>query len=412
MVVVYKVDRLTRSLVDFAKMVELFDAHGVSFVSVTQQFNTTNSMGRLTLNVLLSFAQFEREVTGERIRDKIAASKRKGMWMGGITPIGYIAKDRTLSIDDDQAQRVRAIYRLYLELDCVRLLKEELARRNWVTPPQETRRLNGGGNRPFSRGHLYRILTNPGYVGKIAHKGQAFPGNHPAIVDPELWQAVQDRLTTNRQGQRKRANTKHPSLLAGLLFDGEGTRLTATHTQKNAQRYRYYVSRSAVDGSMPSGNRLRLPAQELEDRVVAAVIGWLRDESQTLEHLTDLDARTVRQRLRQGRELADQLEAAPAEPIRRCIDRIVVLNDQITIAVRLDAIGRPSDANDPTPAVAMIAVPTTVQRCGMAVRLIVHAPSGAYPAIPRCQAGRVAGQGAGLARSIDLGPKLQHRRHR
>ena len=199
-VVVYKVDRLTRSLADFAKMVELFDAHGVSFVSVTQQFNTTSSMGRLTLNVLLSFAQFEREVTGERIRDKIAASKRKGMWMGGIPPVGYTPHERTLVIDEPQAARVREIFRLYLELNCVRLLGKQLKERNWLTPPRNIKRQGAGGNRPYSRGHLYRLLRNPIYIGRVPHRGESYEGNHPAIIDQVTWDTVQQRLEDNRQG--------------------------------------------------------------------------------------------------------------------------------------------------------------------------------------------------------------------
>jgi site-specific DNA recombinase len=191
-VVVYKVDRLTRSLADFAKLVELFDAKGVSFVSVTQQFNTTTSMGRLTLNVLLSFAQFEREVTGERIRDKIAASKRKGMWMGGNAPMGYVAKDRSLVIDMPQAERVREMMRLYLALGSVRKLKDELDARGWGTVSRSGKR--PGGN-AFSRGHLRNLLTNPSYVGRVRHQGKVYDGLHPPIVDEAVWQAVQDKLT-------------------------------------------------------------------------------------------------------------------------------------------------------------------------------------------------------------------------
>ena len=191
-VVVYKVDRLTRSLADFAKLVELFDAHGVSFVSVTQQFNTTSSMGRLTLNVLLSFAQFEREVTGERIRDKIAASKRKGMWMGGFSPLGYAPHERTLVIDEPQAERVREIFQRYLDMGSVKDLKDELDRRGWTTPVREGKRIGGG--RPFTRGHLYRMLANPIYVGRIQHNGVHHQGLHPAIVAPPVWDQVQALL--------------------------------------------------------------------------------------------------------------------------------------------------------------------------------------------------------------------------
>ena len=227
-VVVYKVDRLTRSLADFAKIVEVFDAHGVSFVSVTQQFNTTSSMGRLTLNVLLSFAQFEREVTGERIRDKIAASKKKGLWMGGFVPIGYGANDRTLVINEPEAAKVREIFRLYLEHRCVRRVQAELDRLKLTTGRYvaKTGRVSGGVS--FSRGHLYRILSNPIYAGDIDHKGARHPGQHPAIVDRETWDAVQAMLRSNSQGHRTRSNAKEPSLLAGLLVDQHGNRFTPT----------------------------------------------------------------------------------------------------------------------------------------------------------------------------------------
>jgi DNA invertase Pin-like site-specific DNA recombinase len=201
-VVVYKVDRLTRSLADFARLVEIFDAQGVSFVSVTQQFNTTSSMGRLTLNVLLSFAQFEREVTGERIRDKIAASKKKGMWMGGIVPLGYDASERTLVINQAEAETVRGIFALYRELDCVRRLKQEADRLGLRTKRRTTANGTECGGKPFSRGHIYKLLSNPIYVGQIAHKGEFYPGQHPALIDTETWTAVRDQLTTNARDHR------------------------------------------------------------------------------------------------------------------------------------------------------------------------------------------------------------------
>ena len=182
-VVVYKVDRLTRSLADFAKIVEIFDAAGVSFVSVTQQFNTTTSMGRLTLNVLLSFAQFEREVTGERIRDKIAASKQKGMWMGGWVPIGYDRKDRTLTINETEAVTVRTIFDLFLKLKNVQRVQTELARLNLTTKPYATPRGRAVGGLSFARGHLYKILSNPLYIGEIEHRRVRYPGQHPPLID-------------------------------------------------------------------------------------------------------------------------------------------------------------------------------------------------------------------------------------
>src|SRR5262252_4578111 len=193
-VIVYKVDRLTRSLADFARLVEIFDKEGVSFVSVTQQFNTTSSMGRLTLNVLLSFAQFEREVTGERIRDKIAASKRKGMWMGGLVPLGYDASERRLVINPAEAETVQRIFASYCEFGCVRRVKEEADRLGLRTKRRTTKDGAERGGKSFSRGHLYRLLANPIYIGQIAHKGQFYSSQHPALIDAETWTAVRDQL--------------------------------------------------------------------------------------------------------------------------------------------------------------------------------------------------------------------------
>src|SRR5467141_3170312 len=204
-IVVYKVDRLTRSLADFARLVEIFDAQGVSFVSVTQQFNTTSSMGRLTLNVLLSFAQFEREVTGERIRDKIAASKKKGMWMGGNIPLGYDASERTLVINPAEAETVRCIFALYRELGYVRLVKLEADRLGLRTKCSTTRNGTERGGKSFSRGHLYNLLSNPIYTGHIAHKGELHPGQQAALIDDESWSTVRDQLAANTSNHRRRA---------------------------------------------------------------------------------------------------------------------------------------------------------------------------------------------------------------
>src|SRR6266478_2573100 len=211
-IVVYKVDRLTRSLADFARLVEIFDAQGVSFVSVTQQFNTTSSMGRLTLNVLLSFAQFEREVTGERIRDKIAASKKKGMWMGGNVPVGYDASERTLVINPAEAETVRRIFALYCELRCVRRVKQEADRLGLSTKRSTTAGGTERGDKSFSRGHIYHLLSNPIYSGQIAHKGQLYPGQHAALIDTETWTAVRDQLADNARDHRRKILAAEPSL--------------------------------------------------------------------------------------------------------------------------------------------------------------------------------------------------------
>src|SRR5271155_5363069 len=226
-VVVYKVDRLTRSLADFAKMVELFDAHRVSFVAVTQQFNTTTSMGRLTLNVLLSFAQFEREVTGERIRDKIAASKKNGIWMGGTVPLGYDWCARRLVVNDAEAPTVRLIFERYLKLRSVRRLKEELSRDGIVSKVRVSKKGNQSGGQPFGRGALYELLANPIYLGEIRHRKVRHPGQHPAIVDRKLWERVQHQLREQTAHHRTIDRGAVSSPLAGKLFDENGEPLYA-----------------------------------------------------------------------------------------------------------------------------------------------------------------------------------------
>jgi DNA invertase Pin-like site-specific DNA recombinase len=283
-VVVYKVDRLTRSLADFAKIVEILDAKGASFVSVTQQFNTTTSMGRLTLNVLLSFAQFEREVTGERIRDKIAASKKKGMWMGGVPPLGYRARDRKLVVVDSEAEIVRHIFRRHAELGSVRLLKEELHAQGQTSKSWTSTSGRLWGGRPFTRGALYLMLQNRIYRGEIVHKERSYPGEHTPIIDQELWNLVQARLADNTARRKTGGLTAQPSLLAGLLFDGDGNRMTPSHAVKKGTRYRYYLSRPLITKDQPDGSAgLRLPAGEIEQLVVSQVRRWLLDPGSILE---------------------------------------------------------------------------------------------------------------------------------
>jgi DNA invertase Pin-like site-specific DNA recombinase len=282
-IVVYKVDRLTRSLADFAKLVEILDAHHVSFVSVTQQFNTTTSMGRLTLNVLLSFAQFEREVTGERIRDKIAASKRKGMWMGGLAPVGYDLEDRKLVVNRHEAELVVTIYQQYLALGCVSELKRFLDEKGLKSKLRINRDGKKFGGGEFSRGALYQILRNRIYLGEIFHLGQAHTGQHAAIISRELWQKVETRLSATHQGRRNGLKSQTPSLLTGIFFDSEGHRLTPSHAVKGKKRYRYYFKndgRGAV-GKSP----LRLPAHEVESRVVGRLLKFLGSQSEIMDHV-------------------------------------------------------------------------------------------------------------------------------
>jgi len=247
-IVVYKVDRLTRSLADFAKIVEILDAKGVSFVSVTQQFNTTTSMGRLTLNILLSFAQFEREVTGERIRDKIAASKKKGMWMGGLVPLGYDLENRKLVPNPKEAALVSKIFSLYLELGCVRKLAERLDREKIRSKVWITRTGARLGEATFARGALYNLLRNRLYIGEIRHRDQWYAGEHKGIVPRSLWDRVQAQLNNNLRKRRNRVRERASSLLTGLVEDEHGTRYTPSFTVRRGRRYRCHATEPNSSG--------------------------------------------------------------------------------------------------------------------------------------------------------------------
>jgi site-specific DNA recombinase len=284
-IVVYKVDRLTRSLADFVKLVELFDKHGVSFVSVTQQFNTTTSMGRLTLNVLLSFAQFEREVTSERIRDKIAASKRKGLWVGGMVPLGYETKDRKIQVVEEEAKQVRTIFERYLQLGSLDRLMADLRERGIVTRvrPLKTGRTIGGI--PFTRGPLAHLLRNRFYVGEVAYKGEVFAGEQAAIMDRALFDAVQAKLDAQRNNH-KALRTKSESLLAGRIFDDRGNRMSPSHARKRGVTYRYYISAPLLHGrSDRAGLVCRISAAEVDAVVVRAV----REHLNTTDQPSDPD---------------------------------------------------------------------------------------------------------------------------
>ena len=258
-------------MADFAKLVELFDAHGVSFVSVTQQFNTTTSMGRLTLNVLLSFAQFEREVTSERIRDKIGASKRKGLWVGGVVPLGYQAKDRKITVVADEANTVRHIFRRYLDLGSLNLLLSDLRRSGIKT---KLRPLSNGrtvGDIPFTRGSLAALLRNRFYIGEVRYKGEVFPGEQPVILDRALFEAVQTKLDQQRTNHAK-ARQQSQSLLTGRIFDERGNRMTPSHAVKNGVRYCYYISAVLIQGQPDKAAKLnRVPATEIEKLILSAV---------------------------------------------------------------------------------------------------------------------------------------------
>jgi site-specific DNA recombinase len=313
-VVVYKVDRLTRSLADFAKIVDVLDAHNASFVSVTQQFNTTTSMGRLTLNMLLSFAQFEREIAGERIRDKIAASKAKGMWMGGNVPLGYDVKERKLVVNAAEAATVRIIFRRYSELGSVRLLGEDLNRRGIVSKRREGAQGNLCGGNRFSHGALYTLLQNRIYRGEITHQGNVYPGLHEAILDADLWQIVQDRLAANRNERSLGVGVEAPSLLAGVIVDALGNRMTPTHAVKRGKRYRYYVSQSLITGTRSANtNGQRVAAADVEGLVLDRIRSFLASDVDVSDALAsfDLDAPTQRTLLAKATQLSRQWATLP-----------------------------------------------------------------------------------------------------
>src|ERR1700738_3243696 len=382
-IVVYKIDRLTRSLADFAKIVEILDTRGASFVSVTQQFNTTTSMGRLTLNVLLSFAQFEREVIGERIRDKIAASKRKGMWMGGVPPLGYRAQDGKLTIVESEAETVRFIFRRYAGLGSVRLLKDELQARSIHSKLRASASGRISGGKPFARGALYLMLQNRIYRGEIAHREQSHLGEHEPIIDQPLWDAVQTQLTSNAQ-RNDGGQTRPPSLLVGMLFDGDGNRMTPSHAVKKDTRYRYYVSRSLItkDRTETSAG-LRIPAAEIEHLVSSRVHRWLLDPGSiyksTAARLTDA---SMQQRL--VARAADLGKYWPQLPVARkravlaaLVERIEVSLDQIDIRLRparlsalLDVAAAPSQGvkDDET---EILSVPVRLHRAGREIRMVI-----------------------------------------
>ena len=372
-VVVYKVDRLTRSLGDFAKLVEVFEGHDVSFVSVTQQFNTTTSMGRLMLNVLLSFAQFEREVTGERIRDKIAASKKEGMWMGGVPPMGYEVEDRKLLVVERDAEIVRHIYCRYLDLGCITLLARELARDGHRTRRYESAAGKITGERPFSRGHLHRILRNRMYLGEIVHGGECYPGEHEAIVDRGLWLKVEAKLAENRNGQRGPAGGDVIALLRGRVFDDAGNPMIPVQGNKGTRRYRYYVSRAVHEGRRDeAGSVPRIPAGPFEAAVLGVVQNTLRDGPRGTDW---------------KRELLKATEPDRDGLLARTIRQVMVGSEELRIEVLTSA--SPNDfageaEDDAASAVDQtfetIRTPFRVERRGGSIRILTAGDDGRPPA--------------------------------
>jgi DNA invertase Pin-like site-specific DNA recombinase len=380
-IVVYKIDRLTRSLADFAKIVEVLDARAASFVSVTQQFNTTTSMGRLTLYILLSFAQFEREVIGERIRDKITASKQRGMWMGGVPPLGYRVQDGKLLVIESEAEIVRAIFRCYAELGSVRSLKDELDARGIKSKSWTTASGRRVGAKPFSRGALYHVLRNHLYRGEIVHKGQSHPGDHTPIIDQPLWDAVQAQLAANTAERTFGTRMRQPSLLAGMLFDGDGNRMTPTHATKKGTRYRYYVSRALTTNDQSDGSAgLRIPAGQIEQAVTCRMRHWLVDPGSVYQALRLADPSAQRRLIARAGEIGRSWPELPAARKRTfltaLIERIDVGANRIDIHFRPTRLGAlldvPATSLSSAPDEAQIlSVPIQLRRSGREIKLLI-----------------------------------------
>jgi DNA invertase Pin-like site-specific DNA recombinase len=314
-VLVYKVDRLTRSLADFAKVIEPFDAHNVSFVSVTQSFNTSSSMGRLTLNVLLSFAQFERELIGERVRDKIAACKRKGIWVGGPVPLGYAAVNKKIVVVPAEAEAVHTIFARYLELGSVRALAEDLDRRGIRSKPR--RLADGGiiGGGRFGVGALAYLLQNRFYIGEVVYRGDVNRGEHEAILDPAFFAAVQGKLAAQAVARRCRLRGS-PALLTGRIFDERGNRMSPTHTNKGGLRYRYYASQAMLRKKpQAAGSLCRVPAAELEALVLAALRNHLNPASDT-QQLPDSDRDLIERHLQRVTLTANEIRLRLREIVK------------------------------------------------------------------------------------------------
>lgn len=335
-VVVYKIDRLSRSLMDFSKLAETFDKHRVSFVSVTQQFNTSTSMGRLTLNMLLSFAQFEREVIGERIRDKFAASRAKGMWMGGFVPLGYDVKDRKLVVNKCEAATVRRIFERFTQLGSVTELVRELRQEG----------VRGKRGRLIDKGYVYQLFRNRTYIGEAVHKGTSYPGEHKPIISKTLWDKVYGIL---REGPRRRAahtRAQTPALLKGLLFGPTGCAMTPTHTRKGGRLYRYYVAANLLKHDAPATSVRRLSAAEIEGMVLKQVRGLLRSPEmivrtwragrKLISGLTEAEVREALQRLD---PLWDELfPAEQARIVQLLIERVDVGLDAVDIRLRTEGL--------------------------------------------------------------------------
>ena len=335
-VVVYKIDRLSRALMDFSKLVDVFDRNHVTFVSITQSFNTTTSMGRLTLNILLSFAQFEREVIGERIRDKFAASRKRGMWMGGFVPLGYEVKDRKLVVNHAEAAMVLSMFQRFLRLGSATKLSIELLAEGMKTK----------GGRPIDKGYVYRILNNRTYIGQAAHKGAAYPGEHKAIISQALWDKVHSILGDSPRHRAARTRAQTPALLKGLIFGPTGRAMTPTHTRKGGKLYRYYVSTDVLKRDPNACTVKRVPAAEIESAVIEQIRGLLRSPEIIVrtwraarESLDGLSEADVREALHRLDPLWDQLfPTEQARVVQLLVERVDVAPEGADIRMRTEGL--------------------------------------------------------------------------
>ncbi|WP_339718534.1 recombinase family protein [uncultured Maritimibacter sp.] len=385
MVVVYKIDRLTRSLADFARLVDRLEAAGCSFVSVTQAFNTSSSMGRLTLNVLLSFAQFEREVTAERIRDKIAASKKKGLWMGGNVPLGYDrppdGATRVLTVNPEEAGTVRRLFELYADHGCLRRVEDAAGREGIRSKERRNTRGVVTGGKPLSRGQIYHLLRNPLYLGQIRHKDKVWPGQHEAIIDDTLWDRVQNLMQTSSGRSRTRRDDHSrakgspplaPAWLTGKLRDETGDRLTPTHTTKAGRRLRYYVSNRLISGGTdPTG--WRLPAAALEARVLDLLIEHLERARNEHRLLARPDPARAGEIGRAISALQHELDGTRGQDAADLVDHGSLTRSEIRITLDLAALAARLGVavGDLDPALGEVSAPLQIRRRGVETKIVV-----------------------------------------
>jgi len=375
-IVVYKVDRLTRSITDFGKLVDVFDSNDVSFVSVTQAFNTTNSMGRLTLNVLLSFAQFEREVTAERIRDKIASSKQKGIWMGGRVPYGYNNVNKSLMVESDEAKNVKLMFALYFQHRNIRLVKEELDRKGVISRKRISKHGKITGGLSFSKSNIASILSNPVYAGKIKHKDKVYSGNHEAIVTLEQWNAVQALMTDNKTNKQYFKHQKCPAMLIGLLFDGDGNRLISHYASKDAKKYHYYVSKNA-NNENHNKSSIRLPMSMIESMVIELLKQTLSKPYHLFEslELDEVSAEATSLIIQKAKEFSEQIkedDPVNSKPLlQKFIMMVKVDIDQLVLILRPEALSELLGYELPTNKPNKIERDLTIRRRGQEMKLVI-----------------------------------------